>query len=142
MRKLEIYYYGKIKNLAIKELVEYYTLLCNKTLKVELVCLKDPGERKITIHDLPKKAKLILLSEKGKEYSTLKFKEQLTKWIEQFSEVYFVIGNAYGFSEELLEQYQLLSLSQLTTAHELALVILLEQLFRVLDLARGGKYHK
>jgi len=55
----------------------------------------------------------------------------------------FLIGAADGHSENLRKQADLvLSLSSLTMQHELALVVLLEQLYRVADLRRGGPYHR
>jgi 23S rRNA (pseudouridine1915-N3)-methyltransferase len=55
----------------------------------------------------------------------------------------FLVGAADGHNEELRRRSNLaLSLSPLTLQHELALVVLLEQLYRVADLRRGGPYHR
>lgn len=59
------------------------------------------------------------------------------------SVINFYIGNAFGFEGEIEEKSDLLlSLSKMTLAHEQVNLILLEQLFRCMNLNAGGKYHK
>lgn len=56
----------------------------------------------------------------------------------------FLIGGAYGLDRELLKESscQLLSLSPMTFTHQMARLLLLEQLFRAFQIERGGEYHK
>jgi 23S rRNA (pseudouridine1915-N3)-methyltransferase len=59
------------------------------------------------------------------------------------SRISFVIGGPLGLADEILEQAHLkLALSEMTLPHELAKVVLLEQLYRAFTILKGEKYHK
>lgn len=82
----------------------------------------------------------ILLSEEGRLFST----EEFAKWIEPrlSQNLVFVIGSAYGLDSTLKSSSDLLwSLSPLTFTHEHARVILVEQIYRGLQVLRGHPYH-
>lgn len=87
----------------------------------------------------------IALDERGKMLGTRQLARRI-EVLEQRGDIKtaaFLIGAADGHSEELRSQADLmLSLSTLTLQHELALVVLLEQLYRVADIRRGGPYHR
>lgn len=144
MRNIKLYHYGKVKNSALAELRDYYQKLLSQQFKLEVISLKDPGERKVNIKDLPAKAGYtVVLSEKGEELDSLEFSSKLYDLFDEHGQVSFVIGNAFGFETEVLEEADLvLSLSMLTLPHEFALVLTLEQLYRASDIFNKGKYHK
>jgi 23S rRNA (pseudouridine1915-N3)-methyltransferase len=86
---------------------------------------------------------LIALDERGTSFGT----EQFAKRIEQLLPVYrsfvFVIGSDAGLSPEVLKRAQLvLSLSNFTLAHQIALLVLLEQLYRIFAVLSGHPYHR
>jgi len=87
----------------------------------------------------------IALDERGKALTTRQLADRMEA-LERRGDIKttaFLIGAADGHSEKLRNQADLvLSLSSLTLQHELALVVLLEQLYRVADLRRGGPYHR
>jgi 23S rRNA (pseudouridine1915-N3)-methyltransferase len=74
--------------------------------------------------------------------------EELAGWLDGLSTriggwVTFVIGGPLGLSQDLLNQsHKILSLSRLTLTHEMARLVLLEQLYRAFTILRGGKYNK
>lgn len=74
--------------------------------------------------------------------------EELAKWLDGLSArtkmcVTFLIGGPLGLSQDLLDRGQeILSLSHLTLTHEMARLVLLEQLYRAFTILRGEKYHK
>jgi len=142
MIKIEIIIFGKLKNNMLKELVGYYTNLVNHSIKLEILQLKDNSDKKISIKQIPVRDKIILISEHGKEYDSFKFKKMLMSNIESYSEISFVLGNAFGFEKEVLNKFNKIALSKLTTTHELALVIILEQIYRSYEIRKGSKYHK
>lgn len=87
----------------------------------------------------------VALDERGECLSTRKFAEKLES-LEMRGDVKtvaFLIGAADGHNEELRRQCDLiLTLSPFTLQHELALLVLLEQLYRVATLKSGSPYHR
>ena len=93
---------------------------------------------------LPKRATLVALCIEGKELSSTELAQMMDDLPERgFSTVSFVIGGSDGLPEETkkLCNYRL-SFSRMTFPHQLMRVILLEQLFRALNINHNGKYHK
>ena len=86
---------------------------------------------------------VVLLDEKGKEFSTIEFSEQLGRiFMLAKKRVVFVIGGSYGFSGEAYERADLrLSLSRMTFSHQLVRLLFTEQLYRVLTVMKGDPYH-
>ncbi|RIH78187.1 Ribosomal RNA large subunit methyltransferase H [Calidithermus terrae] len=85
----------------------------------------------------------VVLDERGQPVDTLTLHKKLTQWEMTGEKVAFLIGGAEGHAEETRAQaHWLLSLSKLTLQHELALVVLLEQLYRVETIRRGEPYHR
>ena len=87
----------------------------------------------------------VVLDERGESLTTAALAERLATWEHRgdIKTVAFLIGAADGHSAELRDQAGLLlALSPLTLQHELALVVLLEQLYRVATLRKGEPYHR
>lgn len=83
---------------------------------------------------------VIALDEKGKEFTSEEFAKYLFK-IEK--PVFFIIGGAYGLSEEVKVRANItLSLSQFTLPHALARAVLVEQIYRAFTIQQGHPYHK
>jgi len=88
---------------------------------------------------IPKSASLVALCVEGRQMSS----EQFATWMEGQSEIALVIGSSFGLHESIKQQAQLkLSLSEMTFPHQLARVMLLEQIYRASQIQTGGKYHK
>jgi len=142
MNKIEVHHFGKIKSSEYQILAAYYQKLISKYYSIRLVTHKDVGEKSITARDLPQTENLIILDDAGKSFETKTFASFVAQKIVDFPTINFVVGNAYGFAAEVKQRFQTLSLSPMTLAHELTIVVLLEQLYRVFNLQAGGKYHK
>jgi 23S rRNA (pseudouridine1915-N3)-methyltransferase len=86
---------------------------------------------------------LVALDENGKEFSTLEFSSWLEKALALSKKrVVFVIGGAWGLSDEVLQKaYMRLSLSRLTFSHQVVRLLFLEQLYRVFSIIKGEPYH-
>ncbi len=86
---------------------------------------------------------VIALDERGVEYSTIEFSKLVeSKLNESFKRIVFVIGGAYGLDENFKSQAnKIMRLGALTLPHELARLVIAEQLYRVTNLISGGKYH-
>lgn len=86
---------------------------------------------------------VIALDERGKSLTTEVFSQQLARIaVEGSKRVLFLLGGPYGHAGWLRERANLvMSLSSFVLNHEVARVVLLEQLYRVLALQRGDPYH-
>ncbi|MBN2218826.1 MAG: 23S rRNA (pseudouridine(1915)-N(3))-methyltransferase RlmH [Kosmotogaceae bacterium] len=87
--------------------------------------------------------KILLLDARGEQYSSQEFARMLEKWQNiGVSNLSFFVGGPLGFSNEVLSKgWQKLALSRMTFTHEMALLILLEQLFRAYAILGNRPYH-
>ena len=85
---------------------------------------------------------LILLDEKGATYTSREFAATLQKLSNTQASCVFVIGGAFGFSEQVYERANAkLSLSKMTFSHQLIRLIFIEQLYRAFTIIKGEPYH-
>ncbi len=86
---------------------------------------------------------VVLLDEKGKEFTSVGFAGQLQKHMNSgLKNLVFVIGGPYGFSDAVYQRAnQKIALSQMTFSHQLVRVIFLEQLYRGLAIIHNHPYH-
>ena len=86
----------------------------------------------------------IILDEKGNELTSVELAQFLQKLLtNQSKDIAFFIGGATGLPKEVKEKGDyILSLSRLTLPHEIARVILLEQIYRAFTIINNEKYHK
>lgn len=93
---------------------------------------------------IPAGAAVIALCIEGKGCSSEALSEQLSKWtVDGVSHVAFVIGGSFGLSPLVKKTARMqLSMSSMTFPHQMARVMVLEQVYRALQIAAGGKYHK
>lgn len=93
---------------------------------------------------LLKEAHFIALDPKGKLFDSEKWSDFFfEQWEKQGCRLLLAIGGAEGFSPEVKKKAaHLLSLSPLTLTHQITRLVLLEQLYRALEIRRGSPYHK
>lgn len=86
---------------------------------------------------------VILLDEKGNEYTSKTFAEFLAqKMLTSIKRIVFVIGGPYGFSEEVYKRANMkISLSKMTFSHQMVRMIFTEQLYRAMTILKGEPYH-
>jgi|ERR1051326_1657784 23S rRNA (pseudouridine1915-N3)-methyltransferase len=100
-------------------------------------------ETETILKKIDEKDFLILLDEKGKDFSSIQFAE-LFRHHQNIStkNLVFLIGGAYGFSEEVYKRANgKITLSKMTFPHQLVRLIFLEQLYRAFTILKGEKYH-
>jgi 23S rRNA (pseudouridine1915-N3)-methyltransferase len=116
--------------------VEHYERLLRRQARVEVVEVREDEalERRI-----PERAYVVLLDERGKELSSEAFAVFLEERRQAGLDVCFVIGGPYGTALERRDR--VLSLGPMTLPHQLARVVLLEQLFRAHKILAGEPYH-
>ena len=86
---------------------------------------------------------LISLDESGSNCNSIDFSKKMQFWIEEYSNIYFIIGGPDGLSDEVKDKSgSILSLSKLTFPHQLAKVILIEQLYRSISIMNNHPYHR
>lgn len=86
---------------------------------------------------------VVLLDERGKQYSSIEFSAFLEKqMISGCRKVIFVVGGPYGFSKPVYDRADsLLSLSKMTFNHEMVRLFFTEQIYRAMTILRGEPYH-
>ena len=86
---------------------------------------------------------MILLDERGREFSSMEFAKALQDKISYTGkDIVFVIGGAYGFSDAVRQRSNSkISLSRMTFSHQMVRAIFVEQLYRAFTIMKGEPYH-
>jgi 23S rRNA (pseudouridine1915-N3)-methyltransferase len=143
--KIKIAWIGKTKEPAIATLTEEYLKRISRYCPVEGLPLRD-GAALVALCSGNKsgsKSTLVLMDPRGKEFSS----EQFAKFLGDYQDrnplpLVFAIGGANGFGAEVrAAAQQTISLGKMTLAHELARVVLLEQIYRAFTILKGHPYH-
>ena len=145
---------GRLKNTNFRDVCDEYEKRVSPFAKLEIIEVdaeasfsdadkervqKKEEERIVKILE-KNKGNIFLLSEDGKQYNSLELAELVTRTNEKNI---FIIGGSFGFSLEFKNKYKAYSLSLLTFPHELARVVLVEQLYRAVTInQKENKYHK
>jgi 23S rRNA (pseudouridine1915-N3)-methyltransferase len=147
---------GKTTEKHIAEGVEIYSARIRKYSGFEIITLPDikntrnmpeqehkSREGKKIVGSTGKDDFIVLLDEKGKEFSTVEFAEWMNKRLmSSDSRILFVIGGPWGFSDEVYNIADLkISLSRMTFPHQLVRLIFVEQLYRAFTIIKGEPYH-
>jgi 23S rRNA (pseudouridine1915-N3)-methyltransferase len=142
--KIRIAWIGKTKEPAIASLTEEYLKRILRYVPVEGISVRDEADLLAKFGAGAKsKSTVVLLDSRGKEFSS----EQFAKFIGDYQDrnplpLVFAIGGADGFGAETRSQaQQIISLGKITLAHELARVVLLEQVYRAFAILKGHPYH-
>ena len=144
--KIKIAWIGRTKEPAITSLSDEYLKRISRYVQVEGVPLRDETELLAKFGKDAKsgtKSCLVLMDSRGKEFTS----EQLAGFLKDYLErnplpLVFAIGGADGFSEVAkTSAYSLISMGRMTLPHELARVVLLEQVYRAFTILKGHPYH-
>jgi len=133
-------YLERLRHYVDIETVEIKTSLGRGKPEAEAVS----AEGRDLLRHLRPEARHLVLHTGGRGCSSEDFARRLQQFYERGPrQIDFMIGGAAGLSSEVLQAAQeQLALSTMTFAHELARVVLLEQLYRACTILRGEKYHK
>ena len=145
--KLRLVFLGKTRNPHLRALIEDYRDRLAHFTPVEIVEWKSTdGSPRVVEEARGKKASapVVLLDAGGAELTSEEFARWLARELQSGQkELVFLLGGAEGFPDETKKKAdRLLSLSRLTLPHELARVVLLEQLYRAFALLREHPYPK
>lgn len=121
------------------ENTKHYTKLLSRYAKLGLEHVKD---EEALIKRIPKDSFICLLDRKGKSYSSVDFSRFIQERQNQGRDLCFLVGGAKGFaSPDEIKHDLKLSFGPATLPHQLALVVLLEQLYRAHKILAGEPYH-
>lgn len=157
-KKLKIVFLqtGKTKTKEILALEKEYSKRINRYLKFETIVVPDLKNTKNLPEDVVKKKEgelilkelqsgdfVVLLDDKGKQFTSLKFANHLQKIMNRgLKRLVFVIGGAYGFDEQVYAiAHEKLSLSLMTFSHQIIRAIFAEQLYRGFAILNNEPYH-
>jgi len=138
--KLRAVWVGKTKNTHIAKLCDDYAARIRHFLPLEIADVKE--EKLLSVLDASDR--VVILDPKGKSWTS----EQLAKFVQQHMtsdprRLTFVIGDYAGLHAEIKKRADVQwSLSSLTFTHELARVLLLEQLYRALSIIHNFPYSR
>ena len=151
---IKLIYISKNKSNNIESLVNNYEKKINHFINYQSIGLKNKNqfsEKKLIqksdsdliLKNISADDMVILIDENGKEYSTNEFSKFITNQImDRTKNLIFIIGGAYGFSNELKELFKMkISLSKLTFSHDMARLFFCEQLYRALTIVNNIPYH-
>ncbi|MBP3353984.1 MAG: 23S rRNA (pseudouridine(1915)-N(3))-methyltransferase RlmH [Bacteroidales bacterium] len=120
---------------------EIITIPDSKGIKSADVLKETEGE--LILKQVKSDDYLILLDEKGKSFSSIKFASYAEKLLSRSDKrIIFAIGGAYGFSKGVYERADdKISLSEMTFSHQLVRVVFTEQLYRAFTIINNLPYH-
>ena len=145
--KFQFVWVGKTKDANWRALQEEYCQRLSHFVKFEITEIKDAGkenESKRILENVNQSEFVCLLDVKGRSLSSPDLAKEIEKWQNRgLKEVTFIIGGAQGVASEVVETADYsLSLSFLTFTHDMARVVLLEQLYRAFTIIKGFPYQK
>ena len=131
---------GGTRSAAIEELAAQYVKRIAAFAQIEAREFKTEGA---LLKSLEKSsAKLVVLDSRGREFSSQQFAEWLRAQRDASLQLIFAIGPADGFADEAFQEaFAQISLGKITLPHELARVVLLEQIYRAFTILAGHPYH-
>jgi 23S rRNA (pseudouridine1915-N3)-methyltransferase len=141
--KLKIAWIGKTRSPAIQALTDEYLKRLSHYADAEGLTLKDEAALLKLCDSRSTKHVLVLLDRQGQQFSSEEFAEFLGNHQDRNPlPLVFAIGPASGFSKQAQRlAARVLSMGKMTLAHELARVVLLEQLYRGFTILKGHPYH-
>ena len=152
--RVRLVWIGRTRNEHVRALVDDYVARLARFTRCEVTELRESAaqdERAVLTEEsrrladaLRPDAFVVLLDVEGRQWSSTELAAELERWqVRSLKEVAFVVGGHLGVAPELKTRADVRwSLSRLTLTHELARVLLVEQLYRAYTIMRGLPYQK
>jgi len=133
-------YQKRLKHYINFEMTEIVNIKNTKNLS-ELELMKKEGE--LILKQIQSSDYLVLLDDKGKDFTSPKFAQKLQQWmLSGKKRLVFVVGGAYGFSEEVYQRgNEKISLSKMTFSHQMVRLFFVEQIYRGYTILNNEPYH-
>ena len=140
---LKLIVVGRVKDPHYQAKINEFLQRLNAFGKTEIVELKDDTVEKESAAILKalenERGWVVVLDERGKNITSVELAEKISSCDRK---IVMVIGGAFGFTDAVRQRADyLLALSKFTVTHEMARLILIEQLYRACTITAGKKYH-
>lgn len=147
---------GKTDDREITSLISYYLKRLPKHWNFDIIEIPDVKNARNLSPDLLKKEEarlflshtdkndlIILLDEKGKQYTSREWAQKIDSWMgSSVKKIHILIGGAYGFSEDIYTRAnEKISLSKMTFTHQMIRLFIVEQIYRADQILQGKPYH-
>ena len=154
--KIKLLAIGKTDNKQLIQLIDEYQKRLKHYIKFELEIIPDiknvknlsevqqkEKEGELILNKLQNTDQLLLLDDKGKEFTSIEFSKFLQKKMNSgIKQLVLVIGGPYGFSEAVYKKAQgKISLSKMTFSHQMIRLFIVEQLYRGFTILKNEPYH-
>lgn len=131
---------GRLRDAALRAASDEYLGRLRRYARVEEHEVKDEAR---VLGAVPQGARLVALSRTGEAWTSRELAERTARWDLEARDVAFAIGGAEALPAEVLARAERLwSLSALTLPHEVARLVVYEQLYRAFTIRRGEPYHR
>ena len=145
--KIHVIAVGKLKSSPLLDLCAEYQKRLGPTVTLREIDAPKGSTSKqeapLILKNLPQKAFIIALDERGETLTSPEFAKKIGGWQNRAGDIAFLIGGADGFDEKVREKADyLLSFGKQTWPHMLVRVMLLEQIYRARQIAAGHPYHR
>lgn len=119
------------------------SLQISKSVRQRSAAEQKLEEARLLLKEIGKEDVVVLLDERGQEFSSLQFATFIQKKQNaSLKRLVFVVGGPYGFDKSLYERADSqLTLSKMTFSHQMVRLFFVEQLYRAYTILRGEKYH-
>ena len=133
-------YQRRLKHYTNFERIEIANIKNAKNFS-ESELMKKEGE--LILKQIQNSDHLVLLDDKGKDFTSQKFAQKLQQWmLSGKKRLVFVVGGAYGLSDEIYKSgNEKLSLSKMTFSHQMVRLFFVEQLYRGYTILNNEPYH-
>lgn len=158
MLKLKIICIGSLKEKYWRDACAEYTKRLGGFCRFEIIELPEyrlperPSEREIDIalkkesqqiiKKIPVGSAVYTLCIEGASISSEQLSDIISTDMQRASELCFIIGSSHGMADCVKSAGRKISMSPMTFPHQLARIMLCEQLYRAFQISHGGKYHK
>lgn len=140
MYKIKILSIGKTKEAWLQLAIDEYLKRLQPVAAFEFVLAKNDEQLELLAS---KENAVICLDPQGRSFSSEEFSDYFLQKLEKSdSRMAIVIGGADGLSEKFKKGRELVSLSRMTFTHQATRLIIVEQIYRAFEIARGTGYHK
>lgn len=153
--KHQLLFLGKIKERFIEDGVEEYAARLQHYTSFSITVLKEKGRGKsasasieeqgrILMQAVPPGAEIVVLDSRGKQFTSEGFSQKIDQWeMQAKKQICYLIGGSDGHGPAVIAAANLLiSLSKMTFTHDMARLLLVEQLYRAHTIKAGEQYHK